>query len=549
MARVVAAAALLAAGVEARIHSLNIKDDPRFAFSIESFGFLDGGKVDLDIHDVQISPADSGEPPIAGFVVYPASTEAAVNEHIDALVSNGICALDVPPPGSLVINISDPSTWKDYKESAEVTGPGMFNLLFTRCSPTGADAAVSFTLEAAFVNPGPNYLSAGDIPLPAIYGVMTVAFAGALGVWVWYIRRHKAERTRIHHLMTALLVVKTLDVMFEAVMYHYISVTGHTTAWNVMFYIFSFIKGILMALVTLLVGAGFGVMKPFLSDREKRILVVALVLQLLTSTAIVVTDELAPGSISFLAWVDVLHIADFIASAAVVVPIVWSMRALQAAQGSGGDNDGKAAETLHRLSMFRNFYMATIAYVYVTRFLLYILSTTLPYNATWFAPFADEAATLAYYVTVGYRFRPHTENAYLRVSGDDDEGDVEMGVATGAAAGTVEGAATAVQTVAAGRRPGAPVVQQTLAAGEGAAAPAPSAPAAGKKAQSHVIEEDDDDFGLDEDDLGEEGEEEDEEQGAGDKKPLTKKAPAPAAGAAPEAAPKMKQVNKARDGR
>lgn len=29
---------------------------------------------------------------------------------------------------------------RDYMESAEVTGPGMFNLMFTRCSP--ADATV-----------------------------------------------------------------------------------------------------------------------------------------------------------------------------------------------------------------------------------------------------------------------------------------------------------------------------------------------------------------------------------------------------------------------
>jgi hypothetical protein len=129
------------------------------------------------------------------------------------------------------------------------------------------------------------------------------------------------------------------------------------------------------------------------------------------------------------------------------------MRSLQLSQGSGGDSDGKSAETLARLGLFRNFYMATIAYVYVTRFLLYILSSTLPYNATWFAPAADEVATLAYYVAVGYYFRPSASNAYLKVSGEDDEGVPAVGVATGAAAGTLEGAAAAVQTVSAARKP------------------------------------------------------------------------------------------------
>ncbi len=57
-----AAAVLLLAALpaaHARIHSLNIKGDSRFAFSIESFGFVDGGSVDLDIHDVSVTPAGS----------------------------------------------------------------------------------------------------------------------------------------------------------------------------------------------------------------------------------------------------------------------------------------------------------------------------------------------------------------------------------------------------------------------------------------------------------------------------------------------------------
>jgi hypothetical protein len=165
--------------------------------------------------------------------------------------------------------------------------------------------------------------------------------------------------------------------------------------------------------------------------------------------------------------------------------------------------------------MFRNFYLATIAYVYFTRFLLYVLSSTLPYNYTWFAPLADELATLAYYVSVGYRFRPDASNAYLRVSGDDDD-DEGTGVATGAAAGTLEGGATVVQTVAAAKKPPA-----------------------------HVIEaEDDDDLeaGLDLDSDEESGKKLVKEGGAGG-------APAAKAIAAAPEEPKMKQVNKARDGR
>ena len=64
---------------------------------------------------------------------------------------------------------------------------------------------------------------------------------------------------------------------------------------------------------------------------------------------------------------------------------------------------------------------------------------------------------MAYYVFVGHRFRPSSENAYLRVSADDEDdapgGDVAR--ATGAAAGTIAGASGAVQTIEAARRGGA----------------------------------------------------------------------------------------------
>lgn len=90
------------------------------------------------------------------------------------------------------------------------------------------------------------------------------------------------------------------------------------------------------------------------------------------------------------------------------------------------------------------------------------------------------------------RSPPHLTPPYAPPprSGDDD-GDVELGVATSTNAGTVDGAGNVVQTVSAGRRTGG--MQQTV--GGDSDKPVAAAPGA------HVIE-DDDEFGLDED-LGE----------------------------------------------
>jgi hypothetical protein len=137
---------------------------------------------------------------------------------------------------------------------------------------------------------------------------------------------------------------------------------------------------------------------------------------------------------------------------------------------------------------------------------------------TWVSPAAEEIITLGYYVSTGFYFRPSAENAYLRVSQDDDDGDVEMTTAraSGAAAGAIRGSAPAVQTVEAVRRGegdadgGVSEWNSSSSAAGGATAPTlpSSAPAGGAAAHkggkragaAHAIGEeydDDDDFDLD----------------------------------------------------
>ena len=129
------------------------------------------------------------------------------------------------------------------------------------------------------MNPGPNYLSAGEMPLPLVFGFECVLFFAAGVTWVWWLRGHKAEAHRIHHLMTLVVVLKVVTLLFESIMYHYIALTGHSTGWNIVFYIATFIRGLVMIIVVALIGTGWSLLKPFLNDREKKIIVIALAFQ------------------------------------------------------------------------------------------------------------------------------------------------------------------------------------------------------------------------------------------------------------------------------
>jgi hypothetical protein len=156
----------------------------------------------------------------------------------------------------------------------------------------------------------------------------------------------------------------------------------------------------------------------------------------------------------------------------------------------------------------RAFYTTTLVYVYVTRLLLWLLSQGVSYRYTWLPPFLEEVVCLAYYVWTGYKFKPSLENAYLRVSQDDDDDNSVQDVAraTGAAAGTIEGSSSAVQTVEARRAAAIAAVSSAMDLPERVSVAAPAAaPKVGAKVAVIGEEHDDDDFDLD--DLDDEEEE------------------------------------------
>ena len=171
------------------------------------------------------------------------------------------------------------------------------------------------------------------------------------------------------------------------------------------------------AQVILLVGTGWSIVKPYLSGRERRIVVVVLVLQVVDNLALVVFEEAAPGSRAWLTWRDVLHLVDIACCVAILMPIVWSIRHLREAAAA----DGKAADTVGKLTLFRQFYVMVVAYVYFTRIVVFLLAATLPFEVLWLRYVFAEGATLLFYAATGYKFRPREDNPYLAVRAEELE--------------------------------------------------------------------------------------------------------------------------------
>lgn len=114
---------------------------------------------------------------------------------------------------------------------------------------------------------------------PAAVQVMGCIFLVALGMWTHNLYTHREHAHRIHYLMTALGVFKVLTLLAQCAMYHYIRVTGSPDGWNVAFYIFTLFRGVFLFAVIILIGTGWSYMTPFLSDNNKKVLMIVIPLQ------------------------------------------------------------------------------------------------------------------------------------------------------------------------------------------------------------------------------------------------------------------------------
>ncbi|KAB5564668.1 hypothetical protein DKX38_004722 [Salix brachista] len=99
---------------------------------------------------------------------------------------------------------------------------------------------------------------------------------------------------RIHFFMLAVAILKTVNLLCEAEDKSYIKRTGYAHGWDVLFYIFSFLKGITLFTLIVLIGTGWSFLKPYLQDKEKKVLMIVIPLQVVANIAQVVIDETGP---------------------------------------------------------------------------------------------------------------------------------------------------------------------------------------------------------------------------------------------------------------
>ncbi|XP_030027782.1 protein GPR107 [Manduca sexta] len=461
---------LVAVTVSCRIHKLHLTDDERRYVDLTTFGFFTRGILEVRMVDFMM-------PSVPVYGEYGFTLDRTINDAISpylAQANSDVCFLknDVVSPqhpavvffkmdfNNLILNVTCkakilhlyqnksviPLAPPENEEEKCYTSPlpitketrngfdyyntsfalyvatkeeeGLYNLYFNNCPHTseGTAPAVNMIIEIYESNNG-NYLSAGDIPLPLFYAVTSMVFFFCAVLWTYILKTSLQTVYRIHIIMCILVYLKALSLAFHGINYHFIQIRGeHVTAWAILYYITHLLKGAVLFVTIVLVGTGWNFIKHILSDRDKKLFMIVIPLQVLANVAEIILAESEEGAAEHNAWRDIFILVELLCCGAVLFPVVWSIRHLQDASTT----DGKAAINLRKLKLFKHFYVMVVCYIYFTRFVVSILEITVPFQYSWMDEMFREMATLVFFVMTGYKFRPAAANPYFTPNHVDD---------------------------------------------------------------------------------------------------------------------------------
>ncbi|OUC41501.1 lung seven transmembrane receptor [Trichinella nativa] len=281
------------------------------------------------------------------------------------------------------------------------------------------------------------YLSAGAAILPMLYMGFACAFFLLTLLWIGTLYYQKENLHKIHYLMAALVVLKTMSILIHGVHYNRILETGnHGEAWAFMFYslhLYNFIhqvcsltavlmflylrlKGALLFGTLLLIGTGWSFFKNFLVERDRKMLMIIIPLQVVDNVALIALGEGELGDQSHFFWFRLFIMLDLLCCVAVILPVLWSIKHLEQASRT----DGKASFNLEKLKLFQQFYIIIICYIYVTRIIKYLFEFSIPPRYSWVIVLLEESGTLIFFAITGYKFKPSPNNPYLELPQEED---------------------------------------------------------------------------------------------------------------------------------
>lgn len=373
---------------------------------------------------------------------------------------------------------------------------GLYALFYARCiSPDSVKVVSSassikvsqynpqYSASSGGIDVGSTYLSVGEAPLPTLYGGFAVIFA--LGTYFWFreLRKvaaanHNTNKSsnrvsvmKIHYAMLLVGGLKALTLLLESGVYAHRNRTGATGALvDVVFMLVAAAKTAILFIIIILLGTGWSISKAVVTEREQKLIVGVLVVQIIVNIALASLEEGAPVGVETVEKLRVgLRVLDVLCALLILLPIILRTKShhesammstsssaggafpppppppptsrsgkpsakaeeeeelekmIQQKSETAGDDDVVIQVTaedqaesaavnqreLHRLQIFRTFYITTFAFLYFTRLVVPYLEKHLSYLFLWMSHLMYELAALVFYYITCKLFHPENLN-------------------------------------------------------------------------------------------------------------------------------------------
>lgn len=398
------------------IKDTQIVDDSRPMILFERFGFSYYGQIDISIKGVSWKSKQKNaalDPSSMGFILLrEASYGRILNESEYA---DRFCVISSHYV-KLLFKFQDLAPDSTYKGSLVVDEPDEYSLVFGNCQP---EFEVTMHVHTAMYNIErgmKDYLPAGQTQLPKLYFLFFLIYACFFIIWVYICIKQRPTVDKIHVMMGALLLFKALKLICASEDQSFVKRTGTPHGWDIAFYIFGFFKGIMLFTVIILIGTGWSFIKPYLQEREKNLLMIVIPLQVIENIASVIIGESGPSKKDWLTWNQIFLLIDIVCCCTVFFPIIWSIRSLREASKT----DGKAARNLTKLTLFKQFYVVVVGYLYFTRIVVSAVGAVVSYRYHWISNAAMEGASLVFYIFIFHNFQPVEKNPYFVIDEEEE---------------------------------------------------------------------------------------------------------------------------------
>ncbi|GMY20661.1 protein CANDIDATE G-PROTEIN COUPLED RECEPTOR 7 [Fagus crenata] len=384
------------------IKNSHIIDDSRDMIYFHKFGFSQHGQASISIKDVSWKSKDHKAQFNASSMGFVLLNYSSFDSFLkETIYIKDFCILSSHYVKVLFTFEKLTTNSSTYNVSTAIDGPSRNSLIFGNCQRE-FEVSMDVHTEMYNVRHGEkDFLPVELTELPMIFSSYLAAIE------------------KIHIIMGALLLFKTLNMLCAFEDKIYVRKTGAPPlGWDVAYYVFGLFQGIILFTVIVLIGTGWSFLKPYLQEREKKVLMVVIPLQILENIAYVIQEQTVPKTIAWFQWHNTLLVIDIMCCGAVFFPIYWSITGLKEASKT----DGKAARTLEKLTLFKKVYIVIVVYMYFTRVGVLEIGGLVNYRYWWVLNALDEGARFAFYVFLFYNFKPIERNPYLVID-EEEEND------------------------------------------------------------------------------------------------------------------------------